>query len=97
MTQEEKKPHFSDYLFRFFELYEAGKVTGIKINVDASLNNEEVTKLQTENDHLKAKLDRAYKALDQLYKRHLWHPSMGNCICNAHLEALDVLKEIEGE
>ena len=63
MKQEEKRPHVSDYVLKLFEMYESGKVTGIKIQVDAALNNEEVTALQKENEQLKAKLETAKEAL----------------------------------
>lgn len=56
MKQEERNPNASDYILKLFEMYESGKVTGIKIQVDAALNNEEVTALQKENEQLKAEL-----------------------------------------
>lgn len=32
------------------------------------------------------------KALDALYKRHLWNPHMGECICNAHTDSAHALE-----
>lgn len=57
----------------------------IRTSVRLKLKDQEyIEKLECDNKNLK-------DALDGIYKRHLWHPDMGECICEHHTLAAQLL------
>lgn len=47
------------------------------------------------NVELFDQLAEAKMVLEALYKRHLWHPDMGECICDAHADAAALLAKLD--
>lgn len=101
MKQEEKKPDtFVEGVLHILELIKQGKISDFKFEMNAKLINEEITKLQAENEQLKAKLETAKEAL-----RFYTQPRRGAFLGSDsdyefypnHDVALDALKEIEGD
>lgn len=65
---------------------------------------ENVKDWQRQYDKLVAKLSEserrlgiAREALEGLYKRHLWMPGVGECICEHHILSAEVLSQITDE
>ena len=57
----------------------------IRMSVRLKLKEQEyIERLERDNKNLK-------DALEGIYKRHLWHPEMGECICEHHTLAAQLL------
>lgn len=51
---------------------------------------------QRHYQELETKFNTALDIIESLYKRHLWHPDMGECICDPHSQAAEFLSTVRG-
>jgi hypothetical protein len=55
------------------------------------------TELESETTSLRESLKEANIIINRLYKRHLYLPMLGECICDHHIRAAEFLAKTEGK
>ena len=53
--------------------------------------------LHSEKENLEKALEEAKKVISSLSERHLWHPLLGECICDKHQDAKVWLDKYGGD